>query len=123
MSSNARLIVSVRTKVPAIIVTPSSTAMIVSADRSVVGDHHDGLPELVDGATKQAEDLLRRRRVEVAGRLVGEDHRGLGGERARHGDALLLAARELRGPVRATVVERDRLEQAVDQPRAVGAAG
>ena len=36
------------------------------------------------------------RRVEVAGRLVGQHDRRVVGERARDGDALLLAARELR---------------------------
>ncbi len=42
--------------------------------------------------------------VEVAGRLVGEDQRGVGDDRARHGDALLLAAGEL-GRVMAGAVE------------------
>ena len=39
-------------------------------------------------------------RVEVARRLVGEQHGRLGDERAGHRDALLLAAGELGGPVR-----------------------
>jgi hypothetical protein len=34
--------------------------------------------------------------VKIAGRLVGEDQRRLVGQRARNGDALLLAARQLR---------------------------
>jgi hypothetical protein len=88
-----------------------------------VGDHHDGLAELVDRAPQQPEDLLRGRRVEVAGRLVGEDHGGLGGERARHRDALLLAAGQLGRAVGAAVRERDRLEQPLDAPVAVAAAG
>ena len=48
------------------------------------------------------------RRVEVAGGLVGEQHRRLGHQRAGDGDALLLAAGELGGPVRAAVGEADR---------------
>src|ERR671923_2686791 len=41
----------------------------------VVGDHHHGLAELVHGLAQQPEHLVGRARVEVAGRLVGEDHR------------------------------------------------
>ena len=77
-------------------------------------DHDDRLAELVDRAAQQVEDLGRGRGVEVAGRLVGEDHRGLGGERARHRDALLLAARQLGRAVGAAVGQRDGLEQALD---------
>src|ERR687886_1740039 len=43
----------------------------------VVRDHDDRLAELVDGAAQQVENLARGLRVEVAGRLVGEYHRGL----------------------------------------------
>ena len=42
---------------------------------------------------------LAARRVEVAGRLVGEEQRRLGDDRARDRDALLLAAGELAGRV------------------------
>ena len=47
-------------------------------------------------------------RVEVAGRLVGEHHRRPRDERAGDRDALLLAAGELRRPVRAALGETDR---------------
>ena len=59
------------------------------------------------------------RRVEVAGRLVGQDHRRLGDERPGDGDALLLAARQLAGPVVGPVGEPDLLERL--QARARGA--
>ena len=49
----------------------------------VVGDHHDGLAELVDAAPQQARAPPHPTGVEVAGRLVGEDDRRLAGERAR----------------------------------------
>ena len=156
MSSNARVIWSVCTYVPAIIATPSRIAIAVSAERSlrwpdaaqrerghadrlevvedlldrevpvlvhdepvgeeelpvrgrrragVVGDHDDRLAELVDRVAQQVEHLAAGCRVEVAGRLVGEHHRGATDERACDGDALLLPARELRRPVRAAVTE------------------
>src|SRR5262249_11202334 len=46
---------------------------------------------------EESHDLEAGARVEVAGRLVGQDDLGRGDERARDGDALLLAARELVG--------------------------
>ena len=61
----------------------------------VVGDHHDGLAELVDGLAHEVEDLGAGLRVEVAGRLVGEDDVGPAGQGPGHGDPLLLAARQL----------------------------
>ena len=51
------------------------------------------------------------RRVEVAGGLVGEDHRRFGDERPGDGDALLLAARQLAGPVVGPVRQPDLLER------------
>ena len=65
----------------------------------VVGDHHDRLPELVDGAAEQPEHLGAGLRVEVAGRLVGEHDRRPAGEGPGDRDALLLAAGELVRPV------------------------
>ena len=105
---------------------PSSRKIDPVGDRGgdrVVRDHDDRLAELVDRAPQQPEDLGRGRRVEVAGRLVGEDHRGLGGERAGHRHALLLAAGQLGRPVSAAVGERHRLEQPLDAPVAVAATG
>ena len=61
----------------------------------VVGDHHDRLPEVAHRVAQELEDLAARLRVEVAGRLVGEDDGRARDERARDRDALLLAAREL----------------------------
>ena len=55
-------------------------------------------------------------RVQVAGRLVGEDHRWLGRQRARDRHALLLAARQLARPVPQAVLEPDHLERAQRPP-------
>ena len=65
-----------------------------------------------------ARGSRRRLRVEVAGRLVGEDDGRAGDQRPRHGDALLLAAGELGRAVRAAAGEADAVDQLVD-PRLV----
>ena len=56
-------------------------------------------PEARTSWVSAAEHLLRGARVEVAGRLVGEQDARRVGDRARDRDALLLAARKLRRPV------------------------
>ena len=53
------------------------------------------LPSSSFSRSSKPEDLLRRRAVEVAGRLVGDDQRRIGDQRARDRDALLLAAGQL----------------------------
>ena len=109
---------------PSWTILPSARTMIavgVGGGPRVVGDHDDRLAELVDGAAQEVEHLGRGLRVEVARRLVGEDDRRPGGQRAGHGDALLLAAGELGGPVVEAVAEADGVDEAVD-PRVVGLA-
>jgi acyl-CoA thioesterase I len=61
-----------------------------------VGDDEEGGAGLAPTLEEQVEDGCARRRVEIAGGLVGEDQLGLGGGGAGDGDALLLAARKLR---------------------------
>ena len=48
----------------------------------------------------EREDLVAGLRVEIAGRLVGEQDRRIDRQRARDGDALALAARQLVGQMR-----------------------
>ena len=79
-------------------------------DVVLVGDQHDRAALVVE-LLEQAEHVGGRRRVEVAGRLVGEDHRRLGDERPGDGDALLLAAGQLAGLVVGPVGEADRVER------------
>ena len=76
-----------------------------------MGDHDDGLAELVDRTAQQAEDLATGARVEVARRLVGEQHHRPCDERPGDGDALLLSARELRGPVVEAVAQAHAIDQ------------
>ena len=59
------------------------------------------LPDSRARRVEQLEHRGRRLRVEVAGRLVGQDQRGVVDERPRDGHALLLAARQAVGKARA----------------------
>src|SRR5439155_11450767 len=78
-------------------------AVGVTGGDGVVRDHHDRLTEVGDGLVHELEDLGTRLRVEVPGRLVGEDDLRAARERARDGDALLLSTRQLGRPVLETV--------------------
>src|SRR5436190_1094474 len=68
--------------------------LAVSRVRLRVGHLHDRRSRAVQ-LREQLHDLLPLTRVEIAGRLVGEDQGRLVNQRARHRDELLLAAREL----------------------------
>ena len=58
----------------------------------VVRDHHDGLAVVAVERLQQIEDLIARLAIEIAGRLVGEQERRIGNDRAGDADALFLAA-------------------------------
>jgi hypothetical protein len=96
----------------------------------VVGDHDQaGLVFAVEFA-HQVEHRVGGVTIEVAGRLVGEDARRLGDQRARNGDALTFTAGKLAGAVVETMSEahffknrggarhRFRTRHAADQERA-----
>src|SRR5579872_6199565 len=88
-------------------------ALGVARVARIVGDHADrraGGMELLE----QIHDRLAAARVEVAGRLVREQHERLAGDGARHRDALLLTARELTGKVLRAVRHADALERRFD---------
>ena len=57
--------------------------------------------------------------IEIARRLVGQNQQRLVGQRARDGDALHFAARQLIGPVPGALGQTDELEQFERAPRAV----
>src|SRR5438045_3512232 len=61
----------------------------------VVGDQQDGFAEPLLQFAHEVEDFLGRARVQVPGRLVGDDQDRIGDDGAGDADALLLAAREL----------------------------
>ena len=83
----------------------------VLGDVGLVRDEHDGDAALAVQPLEDAHDLDAGARVEVAGRLVGEEQRRLVDERARDGDALLLSARELVRVVVEPLAEADALER------------
>jgi hypothetical protein len=60
----------------------------------IVRDHDDGLAVLAVERLEQVEDLVAGLAVEVAGRLVAEQERGIGDDAPGDADALLFAAGE-----------------------------
>ena len=72
---------------------------------------------------QQIDDLLAGGLVEIAGRLVGHEDRGIGRQRARQRDALLLAAGQLRRIMMQAVAEPDRGKFLRRALRRVGIAG
>src|SRR5688500_11496964 len=86
---------------------------------AVVGDHADGLAG-GDESLEELEDGFGGARVEVAGRLVGEDERRVVGEGACDGDALLLAARAGGGELVGVLHHVDALEEGGGAVAALG---
>ncbi len=82
----------------------------VRRDVGLVGHHDDRLP-LSRQLLEDFHDLLGRRRVEVARRLVGEENRRPVHQRAGDGDALALATREFVGAMRRAIAELDAFER------------
>ena len=70
---------------------------------------HDRRAERID-LLEQEHDLKRTLRVEVAGRLIGDDHRRIVDERAGNGHTLLLAAGQLVRQTAALVLQPDQLQ-------------
>ena len=66
---------------------------------------------------------MRRARVEIAGRLVGQQQARRVDQRAGDGDALLLAAGELAGRIALAVAEAEQLQRRARPLEAVAAVG
>src|SRR6266540_2911233 len=71
---------------------------------------------------QRLQDLVAGARVEVAGRLVGQQHRRLGRQRPGDRHPLLLAAGELRGPVQQALGEAHGLQGLGGAPAPLGPA-
>ena len=77
----------------------------------VVGHEHRRDAELALHLADRAAQLLADLGVERTEGLIEQQHLGLVRERARHGDALLLAAGELRRQALVHALERDQAQQ------------
>ena len=88
---------------------------------AVVGDQDDGGAGALSSC-EEREHVRARLRVEVAGGLVREQDRGLGDERPRDRDPLLLAAGELGRLVVHPVAEAEPLERLAGARVALGRA-
>ena len=82
----------------------------------LVGDQHDRAALRVQ-LVEQRQRVLGGDRVEVAGRLVGQDQRRVGDQRPGDRDPLLLTAGQLTGPVLDPVGQPDPVE-GLDAPAA-----
>src|SRR6185437_10899191 len=71
----------------------------------IVSNHHDRLSEFLIQTREHGQHFVSRRRVKIAGRLVGEDQVGVGYDGSRNSHALLLAAGELPGKVMETIAQ------------------
>ena len=78
-------------------------------DIGLVGHHDHGL-SVTGEVAEDPHDLLRRRRIEIARWLVGEQNRRAVDECPGDRDALPLAAGELVGPMQHAIAELNRLE-------------
>ena len=83
-------------------------ALGVGGDVGFMRDHQDGDAALAVHAGQQFHDLVAALRIEIAGRLVGEQHFRIGHDGARNGDALLLPAGKFGRGVMRPVFQPDR---------------
>ncbi len=88
-----------------------------------MGDEHQRRPALPVQVEHQIDDLRAGRRVEIAGRLVGEQDRRLDHEGAGERHALLLAAGQFGGIVGGAVGKPDLRQLGPGAFEGVGAAG
>ena len=80
-------------------------------DIGLVRDQHDRAARARSAARRSRAPRAVGVAVEVAGRLVGEDDRGIARDRARDRDPLLLATRQLRRHVLEPIAQPDRFER------------
>ena len=87
-----------------------NVAIGVAGVARIVRDHADGRAALMQ-LVQQVHHRLAALRIEVAGRLVGEQNDRLAGDGARDGDALLLSAGQLTGQMLRAMRHADALER------------
>ena len=84
-------------------------------DFRVVGDHDDGLVKLPARHFQKTDDVVAGSGVQVSGRLVGQDNRGLAGKGSCDGHPLLLAAGELVGKAVKLLFQAEKLDYLQDE--------
>ena len=87
-----------------------------------MGDHHDGLTEFANSAPHEVENFRTGFGVEVAGWFIGENDLWLRSECAGHSNTLLLATRQLAGPVLQAAFELDGSDDLVNPGSVAGLA-
>ena len=87
-------------------------------DVGLVGDQ-DHSPSFFVQAREYSQHVLGGVRVQVAGRLIGEDQRGVGHDRPCDRDPLLLPARQLRRLMMQAVTHTDRVQCPFGAPPAL----
>jgi hypothetical protein len=88
-------------------VAEMNLSISAGGDIGIVGDHDERGAGFALASRKQVENMLAVDRVEVAGRLVGEDDGRVENKGAGKSDALLFSAGKLDGVVVETVGESD----------------
>ena len=88
----------------------------------IVRDHHDRLAVIAIERLQQVEDFVAGLAIEVARRLVAEEQRRVGHDRARDADALFLTAGELARIVLRAIGQADDLQRDADALAALGLA-
>lgn len=86
------LIHSIRHNLPVLYAEPPLT---IGSNTRLVRDEHNGTAMQAIQLLKQLHNLHPRTRIDIAGRLIGEDQRRTVDERLCDSHALLLASREL----------------------------
>src|SRR6186997_3093984 len=94
-------------------------ARAVLGDIRFVRDQHDGDAALDVEALEQPHHLDAGSRIEVAGRLVGQQDRRVVDQRARDRHALLLSARQLVGMMAESIAQADGCEHLLCDPMAL----
>ena len=88
----------------------------------VMGDQNQGRAAFLVQFEEQVADPLAGMAVEVAGGLVGKQHRGFGGKGSGDGHALLFATGELARVVGQALPESDPVEQGAGTLAGIGQA-
>jgi hypothetical protein len=82
----------------------------------IVGDHHDGLVLAAIQRLQQIHDLFGVLAIEVAGRFVAHQQRGIGNDGPGDGDALLLSAGQLVRLVPGAIGQADQFQCCLHAP-------